>query len=139
MKAYKVESLNKGVAVGTFDATGGKNIGAYSMGAKVPAKAMITRAWYKVTTTFTSAGADAGTIAIHAESADDIVAAIAISNGGNPWDAGKHEGIEIDTAATAVETTADRTLTVTVGAQNLTAGKLVLWVEYVHVPDSMAG
>ena len=81
----------KEMAVATFDPTantGERAIGAHGLGVYLPAKAVITRAWIDVVETFASAGADAGTIALHAQSAGDIVAAIAISDSSNVWDAG---------------------------------------------------
>jgi hypothetical protein len=124
----------KGLARATFDATGGKAIASYGLGVILPDNAIITRSWYDVITTFTSAGADAGTIALSIPTNDvaGIVAATAISAGGNIWDAGLHEGIQ-DGAATnmSVKTTAARELTADVAVQDLTAGKLVLFCEYV--------
>ena len=84
------------VAVATFDPsanTAQRPIAAYGLGVYIPSKAIITRAWVDVVTTFTSAGADAGTIALHVQAADDIVAAIAISDATNVWDAGIHGSI----------------------------------------------
>jgi hypothetical protein len=138
------------LAVATFDPSGNtaeRPIAAYGLGVFIPDNAVITKAWVDVVTTFTSAGADAGTIALKVQSADDIVAAIAISDASNVWDAGIH-GSKIgfpalaDTATeTALEvaalfagsmlkTTAVRELTATVATQALTAGKLNLFVEY---------
>src|SRR5688572_9982316 len=81
------------IAVATFDPsanTGERTIAAHGLGVYLPDNAIITRAWVDVVTTFTSAGADAGTIALHAQAANDIVAAIAISDASNVWDAGIH-------------------------------------------------
>jgi hypothetical protein len=124
----------KRIARATFDPSanaGERTIGAHTLGVTIPDKAIITRVWYQVKTTFTSAGADAGTIAISAEGANDIVSAVAISDGGNPWDAGYHEAIQTGAASAFIGTTAARLLTATVAGQALTAGKLVLFVEYV--------
>lgn len=124
----------KGLARATFDATGGKAVASYGLGVVLPDNAIITRSWYEVITTFTSAGADAGTIALGIPTDDvaGIVAALAISNGGNIWDAGLHEGIQDGAAANmSVKTTAARELTADVAVQDLTAGKLVLFCEYV--------
>lgn len=142
------------IAVATFDPSGDttkRPVAAYGLGVYIPDNAVITRAWYDVVTTFTSAGADAGTIALHVQSADDLVAAIAISDGTNVYDAGMHGTLiagtttlseaapntrtqivnAADIAAGFIKTTAERQLTVTVAGQALTAGKLVLYVEYV--------
>lgn len=120
---------------------------AYGLGVYVPTKAIITKVWVDVITTFASASADAGTIALHVQSANDVVAAIAISDASNVWDAGIHgskigviaisgdaETALVATAANAanmLKMTAEREITVTVGGQALTAGKMVVFVEYV--------
>jgi hypothetical protein len=142
----------KEMAVATFDPsanTAQRPVGAYGLGVYLPTKAIILRAWVDVVTTFTSAGADAGTIAIHAQAADDIIAAIAISDSTNVWDAGVHgskigypnlgadaahdSAVEVAAlfAGTMVKTTAIRELTATVAVQALTAGKANIYVEYV--------
>lgn len=105
-------------------------IAAHGSGVYLPDNAVITRAWYDVITTFTSA-TDAATIAIHAQSANDIKSAIAISNVANPYDAGLVEGVQDGTASAMVKLTAEREIVFTVAVEALTAGKLVLFVEYV--------
>lgn len=122
-----------GLARATFDATAGKAIGSHGLGVTLPDNAIITRSWYEVLTTFTSA-TDAGTIALSVPVNDvaGIKAAVAISNGANPWDAGIVEGIQDGTAAAfSVKTTAVRELTADVAVEALTAGVLVLFCEYV--------
>ncbi|HEY3314476.1 MAG TPA: DUF2190 family protein [Bacillota bacterium] len=109
----------------------GGAIGAIGLGVYIPIKAVITRTYVEVLTTLTTAGADAGTIALHAEAADDIVAAIAVSNAANPWDAGMHEGVSTGTAATFKKTTAARQITATIAGQAVTAGKFYVVAEYV--------
>lgn len=96
---------------------------------------VITRAWYEVITTFTSAN-DSATLSIGISSDDEagIKAAIAISNGGNPWDAGYHECIQ-DGAATNFAnkvTQSGQPIKFIVGTQALTGGKLILFLEYVQ-------
>lgn len=128
-----------GEAVGVIDATVGIAIGTYNIERAdglgtidLPVGAVITRAYYRVNTTFTSA-TDAATIAISIPTDDvaGIVAATAISAGGNVWDAGNHEAIQTGTAANFSEITTDaRTLTYTVAVEALTAGKLHLVIEY---------
>lgn len=107
-----------------------KTIAAHGLGVYIPSGAIVTRAWYQVKTTFTSA-TDAGTIAIEVQSANDVVSAIAISDVSNPWDAGFKAGIEDGTVTHMLSTTAERELTATVAVEALTAGKLVLFVEYI--------
>ena len=127
-----------------------KTVAAHGLGVYLPDNAIIVRAWYDVITTFTSA-TDAATIAIKAESANDLVSAIAISDGSNVWDAGLHgtltagtttltEGTPntrtqivhaADIAAGFIKLTAEREIVCTVAVEALTAGKLVIFVEYV--------
>lgn len=126
--------MYKGTFRATFDATGGKAQGAHGLGVTLPDNAIITRSWYEVLTTFTSA-TDAATIALGLPTdgaAAGIKAAVAISNGANAWDAGKVEGIQTG-AASAFHTklTDARELTATVAVEDLTAGKLILYGEYV--------
>lgn len=139
------------VARATFDPTGNpshRSIAAHGLGVTLPLKAIITKFWYDVVTTFTSA-TDAGTIAYHAQSAGDLLAALAISDATNVHDAGIHAGkpgypnlgadsahdsqVELAAlfAATQIKLTAARELTATVAVEALTAGKAVLFVEYV--------
>ena len=144
------------IAVATFDTAGNdssavsnKTVAAHGLGVYLPDNAIVTRAWYDVVTTFTSASSDAGTIALMVQGANDLVNAIAISDGSNVFDAGAHGCLPLapnlgndaahDTAlkvialfsALQIKLTAERELTATVATQALTAGKLVLYVEYV--------
>lgn len=138
------------VAQAVFDPsanTAQRPTGAYTLGVYIPDNAIVIDAFIDVVTTFTSAGADAGTIAVHLQSANDVVAAIAISDASNVWDAGvrgtKIGAVALDgNAATALvvtasraaamlKMTAEREITVTVASQALTAGKMVVNVLYV--------
>lgn len=129
---------------GVFDATAGKAVGTFDIldplsGAaiKLPANARVTQAVYIVETTFVSAGADAGTIALGypTDGAAAIKVAVAISDGTNPYDAGTFATIPVGTAATwTAKTTAERNLQAVVAVQALTAGKLKIAVKYVVVP-----
>lgn len=124
-----------------------KTIASHGLGVFLPINAIIVNAYYKVVTTFTSA-TDAGTIALTAQSAGDLKAAIAISDASNVYDAGvagclpgsyAEATVAGDTAvldaarkaASFISLTAQRELTATVAVEALTAGKLVLFVEYV--------
>jgi hypothetical protein len=107
-------------------------IATYTLDQTLPNKAIVTRSFYEVITTFTSA-TDAATIALqNAQVANAYKSAVAISNGANPWDDGYHEGIQDGTAANfAAKLTAERAITIAVAVEALTAGKLVGWLEYV--------
>lgn len=86
-------------------------------------------------TTFTSA-TDAGTIAlgIETESAAGLKAAIAISNGANPWDAGaKTALIPVGTAASAIGTlSVDRKAIFTVAVEALLLGKMEVLIMFLQ-------
>ena len=141
------------VAKAVFDTAGTDSAGvanttiaAHGTGVVIPSGAIVRRAYYVVNTTFTTAN-DSGTIALSVEGANDLTAAIAISDATNVWDSGAHAclpgNFALDgnaltaiasaaaTAASYVRTTANRELKATVAVQALTAGKLTLFVEYV--------
>lgn len=130
---------------GYLDATDGKAVGThnlvdYTTGEEIelPEGAYIVDGFYDVLTTFTSAGADAGTIALGVAT-DTMVTktAVAISNGANPWDAGIKALIQDGAVANIVgPTTSNRKLTLTVAGQALTAGKIMVRYLYtVNVSD----
>lgn len=146
------EFLTKRVAKATFDATGGKATGSYGTGLIIPKGAIVTDCFYNVRTTFTTASADAGTIALTIQSAGDVKAAIAVSDATNVWDAGLHCGLlgspavgsnastldagtallySAKKASSLLLLTANREVTVTVATQALTAGVMDIFVEYV--------
>jgi predicted RecA/RadA family phage recombinase len=120
-----------GVARMTLDATGGLVQGTY-YGDSIPDNARVTRSWYEVITTFTSAG-DLATIGFGIETDDvaGILAAVAIGTG-TPFDAGLKDGIQDGAIANFSEkTTAEgRRLEMVVGVEDLTAGVLVLVAEW---------
>lgn len=99
----------------------------------LPDDAIIVRSWYRVVTTFTSA-TDAATIAlgVPTDGVGMVKAAIAISNVANAYDAGNVEGVSVGTAATfGTQLTAARELIATVAVEALTAGRLIVFAEYV--------
>ncbi len=136
LKNSRDHGYKTGVAKCVLDASAGKAIGAHTCGLTLPAKALITGAWYKVLTTFTSA-TDAGTIAISVVAANDVVSAVAISSG-TTWDAaGAIEAIpKIETTASWLTTTVPSAVTFTVAVEALTAGKMVVWVQYLYYGDA---
>ena len=127
-----------GVARAEFSATSGKDVAAYDLNMLLPAGCVVKNVYYKVLTTFTSA-TDAGTIALRLLGANDLVSAVAISNGGNPWDAAALPVQSlVSSLATALVTTAETRLVATVAVEALTAGKLVVFAEYVYHGDVKA-
>lgn len=114
------------VVTAVLDQTLNSAIGTHVLpGATVPAGYIAAAYGYRVITTFTSA-TDAATIAlgVQTDGAAGLKAALAISNGANPWDAGI---VGLVTAAAPVFTTAARSLVATVAVEALTAGKLVVY------------
>lgn len=111
-------------------AVNGGAIGATSLkdvegnDAILPDNAIITNVVIDTITTPTSAGL--ATIALNSEAAGDLKAALAIASY-----TGIIAGIPINTAATAVKLSADRTIQATIAAFVLTAGQFHVFVEYI--------
>lgn len=125
----------RGVARFTFNPTltaGDRTIAAHGTGVTLPINAVVIGGFYEVNTAFTSAGGNAGTVAISTEGANDIVTATAVSNAiygtiGLKAIVPKNNTPE----ATGIKCTAAREITCTVAGQALTAGKLTGFLEYV--------
>lgn len=128
-----------GQAKCVFDPSGDsdlRTIAAHGCGLTIPKDAIVTFVAYDVLTTFTSA-TDAATIAVKIVGANDVVSALAISDVSNIWDAGIFETIpKVETSTTWLTTTADSEVTFTVAVEALTAGKLVLWVQWMYFGDA---
>lgn len=123
------------VAKATFDPSavaGMRTIAAHGLGVTIPDNAIIVGGFIEVLTTFTSA-TDAATIAIHAQSANDIRSAVAISTG-TSWDAGMQAIIpKANTPeTTGIKLTAAREITATVAVEALTAGKATVFIYFVQ-------
>jgi hypothetical protein len=124
------------VARATFDpsaVSGQRTATAHDLGVTIPDKGIVIGGFVDVVTTFEDGASDNATIAISVEGANDIVSAIAISNGANPWDAGKHAIIpKANTPElTGIKATAARAITATVAVHALTAGKAEIFLYYV--------
>lgn len=119
------------VAVAEYSfATHGGAIGDIALaGDTLPAGAIITDVLLHIDTIPTSVGA--ATIAVKAEGAADLQAAAAIS--GAPWSTtgAKRGSLDADTAP--VKTTAARTITATVAAVALTAGRFRVLATYIEL------
>jgi hypothetical protein len=102
-------------------------VGAHGLGIFLPLGAVITKAYFQVKTAFTSAASTA-TIAIKAQSANDIYTATAVS--GAMGSTGFIAGVQDGTVGNMLSLTAERELTISVAVQALTAGKGILVVEY---------
>ncbi len=97
-------------------------------GEKIPSGAIITDVLIKVGTALTSGGS--ATVALKAESAADLNAADAY--GGAPWSSTGVKRGDLDADTAPVLTTAERTITATVGTAALTAGVFDVFVTYVE-------
>lgn len=108
-------------AVYDFSVDGGAQ-GAISLddADELPSGYLVFGFTYNVITTCTSA-TDAATVSLTIPTDGDLIAAVAISNAANPWDAGAHAAGQYNRAAV---TTAARTPQVTVATEDLTAGKI---------------
>ncbi len=91
----------------------------------LPAGAIITQVYIDIITAFTSTGNN-GTIALNAESAGDLLAAVDADTL-----SGVSAGVPVGTAATMVKTTAERTLVCTVATNAILTGKAHVFVDYV--------
>jgi hypothetical protein len=91
----------------------------------LPNKAIITNVIIDVITAMTSTGNN-GTIALNANSAGDLLAAVDADTL-----SAIHAGIPVGTAATSVKLTAERTLQVTIATNALLSGKFIVHVEYM--------
>jgi hypothetical protein len=122
------------VARATYDfAEHGGAISAIGLGVTLPDNAIVIGGFVDVVTTATTAGADAGTMAIHVQTANDIVSAVAVSNGANPWDEGLHAIVpKANTPeSTGIKLTAAREVTATIAGQAFTAGKFHVFLYYL--------
>lgn len=123
------------VARATYDfSVNGGAIGAIPLAATLPIGALVVGGFIEVLTTCTTAGADAGTMAISVQSANDIVTATAVSAGGDIWDAGKRAIVPKantpETTSIKIATTA-KPITATIAGQAFTAGKFIVFLYYV--------
>jgi len=113
-------------------AVDGGAVSAIGLGVNIPDNAVIVMASVDVLTTLTSSG-DTATGAISVEGANDIVTAIAINDGGNPWDVGIGPLIAVDPTDSSkhVKTSAAKAVTFTIAVEAVTAGKFNVYLFYV--------
>lgn len=115
------------VARATYDrAVDGGAQGAIPLGVTLPDNAVITRAYFDIITGMTSSGGT-GTIAITTEGSGDVLAAV----DADTLSTGLTEGIQTGTVGNMIKMTAAREITATIAAEDLTAGKFVVFIEYV--------
>jgi hypothetical protein len=122
------------VARATFDPSatvGQRAVQAHNLGVTIPISAVICGGFLVVHTAFTSGGSTAQ-IAFHAQSANDLITAAAVS--GAPYSTIGRKAIvpKANTPeSTGIELSAARALTATVTVEALTAGKATLFVYYL--------
>lgn len=117
-----------------FDVGAGKTTVAspYGLGIELPDNAYIVRAFYDVVTTFESA-TDAATIAlgVNTDDAAGLVISVAIS-AASDWNTGAHDCIPDGAAANfTTQTTGKREIELVLAVEDLTAGELNLYLEYI--------
>ena len=124
---HSAPSLKKATtAIYDFDRHGGA-VSVIGLGVHLPPNVIVTRSWYDVIVAPTSAGAAKIAMGI----ADDDPTGILIATGFAAFTVAQHEGIQDDTVANFAEkTTANRELILTISDAALTAGKIVVFVEY---------
>lgn len=107
------------------------SMGVILSGVRIPSGHIIVNSAYDVVTTCVSSGADAGTLAIHVNAANDIVSATAISTG-TTWDnvTNMVAGTPVS-AATAVKCTADREITFTIASNAFSAGEVNVYLDVI--------
>ncbi len=112
----------------------GGAIGAINLFAatSIPADALVVGVVANVLVTFTTAGADAGTVAFGVEAAADLIAAIAVADASNPWDAGIHQYWGAVAEAAVPLTTVARDVIFTIGGQVVTAGQADFYLFYIE-------
>lgn len=144
--------LNKHVAKATYvfnalDSSGVANstVASHGMGLVIPAGAVVTNAYFNVTTAFTTASTT--TVALTLASAGDLVVGITVA--GSPWSTTGLRGTLVNSpieatvagdtgilsaarsAGTWLLLTAHKELTVTIGTAAPTAGAMDIYIEYV--------
>ncbi len=102
---------------------------AHGLGVIIPINAWLVMTWYDVVTDFHDGVSDLATIALHVQSAGDLRAATAVVSN---YTAGKHQGAFSYGNSPQLKLTAAREITATVAVQNLTAGKMAVYVLYLE-------
>lgn len=111
-------------ARGTYDVADGGAPGTHSTGITLPDNAIVTKAWVEVVTA--GVRGSSGTIAFHIQAANDIYTATAshLSVGFKP-------GAQTGTSSAFTKLTAARTIVADVATATMSAGKFIVYAEYV--------
>ncbi len=112
-------------------------VGAHGVDVSLPAHAIVVGGFYDVNTPFTSENTNNATIAIHIESANDIVTATAVSNAIYGTKGRKAIVPKFNTPeSTSIKTTVEREVTCTVATSALLTGKLTGYLFYIEGIES---
>jgi len=107
-------------------------IGQHYLGVTLPDNALVVGGGVEVLTTFADGADDSATLALSIQGANDLVTATAISAGGNIWDAGNRDIVPDNTGSTAIKLSAARELLVTIADDQISAGKMRVWLLYLE-------
>jgi hypothetical protein len=104
-------------------------VGTIGLGVTLPDNALIQRVWYKQQTAFTLV------VLLPCLRWAGSTAALTTDQAFNHanYSEALHDGIQLGTVATMTEMTAAKEIAITIGTANLTAGKVIMFVEYVMV------
>lgn len=122
----------KKYAIAVYDfAVSGGTAGAITLPtASIPNKAVVMVDSYDVLTTLTSA-TSAATVKLGLATDGDLTTAIAINAGSSPWNSGSYSRIAGALATPLTKkATAARAVVLTIGVENVTAGKVVFFLSY---------
>lgn len=110
-----------------FTALDNGTIGSHPASAELPKGALVTKVWVSVDEAFASA-TDSATIALSLESAGDLKAAAAFAS----WPVGLQSMSADGAVANMIKVTEDRNIMLEVAGEDLTAGSIAVYVEYIH-------
>lgn len=107
-------------------------IGQHYLGVTLPDNALVIGGGVEVLTTFADGADDSVTLALSINGANDLVTATAVSAEGSIWDAGNRDIIPDNTGSTAIKLTAARELLLTIGDDQVSTGKMRVWLLYIE-------
>jgi hypothetical protein len=109
--------------------TGSRNL----RNASLPANARVTRCWYEISETFSSASdLSSMAISIPTDDVDGLVAPITIDDPSDPWDQGAHVCIQNGILTNISNKTTDiRNLQLNITGEALNTGAITVFVEYM--------
>lgn len=107
-------------------------IGSHYLGATLPDNALVIGGGVEVLTNYTDGDDDSATLALSINGANDLVTATAISAAGDIWDAGNRDIVPDSTGTTAIKLTAERELTLTIADDQVSKGKMRVWLMYIE-------